>query len=225
MTKKRIFTDEELREMGMISRDCAVEAIEAGNKEKAIEYVNQMYTEARRQIDVRVRWEADLMSYIYEHNGADALEEALRRTWEPKEKARIESVINKDVRGRVEAHAASLRGLLQNMEITEDDEKICIKMNPCGSGQLLLQAGGYNSPTNISRMKPHRLTWGKDNFPIYCCHGPMEEIVAIETIGRPLFVHALPEKISEESCGFCYYKDDDDIPEEAYTRVGKKKAK
>ncbi|NLO27116.1 MAG: hypothetical protein GX113_02890 [Actinobacteria bacterium] len=47
-------------------------------------------------------------------------------------------------------------------------------------------------------MKPHRITWGMEDFPIYCVHCPVMEALDV-------------------------YKDPNDIPEEFYTRRGKKK--
>ncbi|MFC1967715.1 hypothetical protein ACFLV2_03680 [Chloroflexota bacterium] len=225
MKKSRIFTEKELEEMGKVPRDSAIEAIEAGDKEKAIDIVNGIHNTAQGTLDMFVGWVADLMDYIYVHDGAEGLEEALRKTYERGESKRLEAFSKMDVRGRVEAHAAGLRGLLQKLEIEEDDEKICIKMASCGTGQRLMEAGAYESPRNLSKMSPHRLTWGTKDFPVYCSHAPMQEIIAIEKMGKPMFVRLPAAEVSTESCRLCYYKDDNSIPEEIYHRLGAEKVK
>jgi hypothetical protein len=69
-------------------------------------------------------------------------------------------------------------------------------------------------------MKPHRITWNRPDLPLYCAHGALQEIVAIETIGYPPYVHLFSGDIGSTPCRFCFYKDPADIPEDAYTRLG-----
>lgn len=226
MEKNRVFTEEELKEMGTQTYEAAIAAVEMGDKEKAQELIKRMRTESQGVLNVYTNWVVELMDYIYVHDGEEALEEALRKFWERLVETRIEAYNKTDFRGRVQARAGGLRGLLQTLKIEEDDEKVCIKMEPCGTGQkLLLEAGAYEPPRNLSRMKPHRLAWGLRNFPIYCAHAPMEEIIAIEKMGYPLAVHLFPDEVATESCRFCIYKDPKSIPEEVYKRVGMEKPK
>ena len=132
----------------------------------------------------------------------------------------------KDFRHRVKILAAGLRGHLQPMKIEEDDKKVCITMTPCGSGERLFKEGGYGPPKNFSLVKkPQPMTFGKPNCPIYCTHEPMLEILPIEWGGYPIWACFPPEGIATGGCRFCIYKDPNDIPEEAYTRLGKKKPK
>ncbi|MFC1993399.1 hypothetical protein ACFLV3_06320 [Chloroflexota bacterium] len=223
MKKNRVFTDEELKEMGKILRDSIVEAIEAGDKEKAKELLDLMYDDAKLTVSFFSEWVTVLLDYVYVNCGEKALEETLRNRFGISEAKRIESYPKMDLRNQVKSHVAGLRKLFQKMEIEEDDEKVCIKMAPCGSGQLLVESGVYGPPWNLSRMKPGPLTWGTSDFPIYCAHGAVQEILAIEKLGRPLYVHWFPPKVATESCRFCFYKDINSVPEEVYTRVGKKK--
>ncbi|MCP4714778.1 MAG: hypothetical protein GY868_06635 [Deltaproteobacteria bacterium] len=61
------------------------------------------------------------------------------------------------------------------------------------------------------------------NFPIYCTHAPMLEILSMESIGYPMAVIQPADKVATESCRYCVYKKTADIPEEVYQRVGKQK--
>jgi hypothetical protein len=112
------------------------------------------------------------------------------------------------------------------VEITEDDEKVCMTMHPCGSGQMLCQKGAYEPPINLSMIeKPHAMTWGKTDFPIYCTSMPVREILSIEQLGYPTNVTFHEGKnFAKEPCTVCIYKKVEDTPEEIYTRVGKTKS-
>ena len=97
-------------------------------------------------------------------------------------------------------------------------------MKPCGSGERLIQQGGYNPDVGLARVKEsHHETWGLKDFPIYCVHCPVMEMLEIENTGNFGSVHFVTEPIYQDSCQFVFYKDPQAIPEEYYTRVGKKK--
>jgi hypothetical protein len=221
--KNRIFNEKELKEMGRATQEVALEAVEAGDKKKAKEYINRMGEESIFSHDAYMNWVVELLDYIYVHDGPEALEKAIRKNFEREEGELIESFKKMGLREQVQTYAKGLRMHFQKLEIKEDDEKVSIKMVPCGSGQRLLESGAYDPPRRLSRMKPHRITWNRPNFPIYCAHGPLQEIIAIEKLGHPLYVHWFPDEVATESCRFCFYKDPKRIPEEVYKRVGMKK--
>ena len=76
----------------------------------------------------------------------------------------------------------------------------------------------------LARIKePGHLTYGMKDFPIYCVHCPLLEMMEIENTGDFGSVHIITEPIYHGSCRFTFYKDPADIPEEFYTRIGKKK--
>jgi hypothetical protein len=225
MTKARVFTKEELKAMEVLPLDNALAAVEAGDKEKAKQYIRAMHKDAQAIVDSFLTWVVDIMDYVYVNYGDEVLEKALRTRFERSESKRAERYDKMDIRNRVQTHAGMLRALLQPLEITEDDEKVCISMKQCGSGQRLVDMGVYNPPRSVARMKPHRLTWNQANFPLYCAHGALQEIVSIEKIGYPTYVHLFSGDVGSKSCRFCFYKNPKDIPEEVYKRVGMKKPK
>ena len=218
----RVFTDKELEKMGTRTLDLLTQAIESGDKEKAKNLANQMYQESSQMHDMYVDWVALLMDYIYKNHGENALYQALKEWAMQRPTVDVRKL---DFRVRVEGLAAWLRGHLVPLKVEEDNEKVCITMEPCGSGQRLVQNGRYGSPCNLTMIqKPHSITWGMTDFPIYCTHEPIIEIVSIEQLGYPAQVVFHPEKVArDKSCTFCIYKNVEDTPEEFYTRVGKQK--
>lgn len=225
MEKNRVFTAEELKEMSVRTVDAAIEALESGNIEKAKKLMKRMHREFQSVHDLYLNWAADLMDYIYVHNGEETLYQATRKAIETSIESFIGAYTKADFRRQVEMLAAGLRAHLQKINIEEDDEKVCIEMDPCGSGQRLLESGAYGPPRNLSKMKPHRMTWGLPDFPVYCTHAPIQDIVAIERIGHPIYVVFPAEEMAKKSCRYCIYKDPKSIPEEIYHRVGMEKPK
>jgi hypothetical protein len=221
--KNRVFREEELGEMGKRTVDLLTEAIEAGDKERAKKLANRMYREFSVIHDLYRDWLADMMDYVYRSQGEDELYRALRKTIGAT-LAPIADLEKADFRRRVEALATILRGHLVALELQEDDEKVCIKMKPCSTGQRLLETGSYDPPRNLAMIeKPHVMTWGLAHFPIYCAHAPVMELLIMERLGWPVFV-ILPEtKVARQSCAYCLYKNAEDIPDEVFARLGKRK--
>jgi hypothetical protein len=113
---------------------------------------------------------------------------------------------------------------MQPIVIKEDDKVISLSMKPCGSGERLIQMGGYDPEIGLARVRdPHRITWGKEDFPMYCVHCPVMEALDLEAAGNFGPVHIVTDPIYHGACEFVFYKNPEDIPEEFYTRIGKKK--
>jgi len=222
MKPKRIFTDQELKEMGTRTLDLVFEAIDAEDKDKAKELAQRMYKEFNYLHDGYGFWVTGLQTFIYKNYGIDALEKAEREAHTIEAKVVFKPLEKTDIRSRVEHLASGLRGHLQPITIKEDDEKISLTMQPCGSGERIIQKDGYK--VGLSRVKnPHPITWGMKDFPIYCVHCPVMEMLDIENIGDFAMVHIVSEPIYHGSCQFVFYKDPANIPEEFYNRIGKKK--
>jgi hypothetical protein len=170
-----------------------------------------------------VDWVAGLMDYIYKNYGENDLYQALRE-WRMRQPQA--DVRNVDFKTRVKGLVYALKGHQMPLKVEEDDEKVSITMQPCGSGERLVQKGKYKPPCNFTMIqKPHLITWGMTDFPIYCAHEPVIERVSIEQLGYPSQVAVPAEKVGEKGCTFCVYKNVDDVPEKFYTRVGKQKPK
>jgi hypothetical protein len=224
MNDKRIFTEEELKEMGKRTLDLVLSAIDAGEKEKAKELANRMYKEFNYLHDGYMIWVSGLLSYIYRNYGIDAVEEAEREAHTIEGRTVFKPSGKTDLRSRVEELASGLRGHLQPIVIEEDDEKITLTMKPCGSGERIIQMGGYEPEFGLARVKdPHPVTWGMKDFPIYCVHCPVMEMLTIESKGKLGVVRLVSDPMVLGQCHFAFYKNPDDVPEEFYSRLGKKK--
>jgi hypothetical protein len=224
MNNKRVFTEQELKEMGSRTLDLVFEAIDAGDKDKAKQLARRMYQEFNYLHDGYMFWVSGLLTHIYRKYGIDAVEEAEREAHTIEARVVFKPPEKTDIRSRVEHLASGLRGHLQPILIQEDDEKITLTMQPCGSGERIIQKGGYNPEAGLSRVHdPHRTTWGMKDFPIYCVHCPVMEMLELENTGNFGAVHIVSEPIYQGACQFAFYKNPADVPEEFYTRLGKRK--
>lgn len=220
--KNKIFTDKELKEMGKRTLDAVCEAIDAGDKKKAKELAQRMLDEFKHLHDGYFFWVTGLQSYIYKKLGVEAVEEAERFAHTIEAKVVFTPPEKNDLRTRVEHLASGLRGHMQPLEIKEDDEKITVTMQPCGSGERLIAMKGYEM--GLARVKEaHRITWGQKNFPMYCVHCPVMEMMDVDNAGVLTTAHFISDPIGKEHCQFVLYKDNKDIPAEFYKRIGKKK--
>ena len=224
MATKRVFTEKELKEMGTRTLDLVLEAIDAGDKKKAKELANRMYQEFQFLHDAYMFWVTGLLTHIYKKYGIDAVEAAEREAHTIEGRAVMKPPEKTDIRSLVEGLASGFRGHLQPITIVEDDEKISLTMKPCGSGARIAQKGGYSPEIGLAKIKePHPITWGLKDFPMYCAHCPVMEMLTIENTGDFRTVHFISDPLLKEPCQFVFYKDHANIPEKLYTRIGKKK--
>jgi len=169
-------------------------------------------------------WVTGLLTFIYKNYGIEAVERAEREAHTAEAKVVFKPPEKTDLRSLVEHMASGLRGHMQPIRIVEDDEKVSLTMLPCGSGERLIQKGAYTPEVGLARVEePHRITWGKEGFPIYCVHCPVMETLSMERTGNLGMVHIVKDPIQHGSCQFVFYKDPANIPEEYYTRIGKNK--
>ena len=223
MPGERIFTDQELKAMGIRTVDAIITAIEAGQPEEAVKLTHRMYREFEAMHDLYRDWTTALLSFIYRNYGDQALNDSLSESchsWLQPLLELYESTPEPAKRARM--LATGLRGHLQPLEIEEDDEKFILRMIPCGSGGRLIRDGGYGPPKNYATVeKAQDLTYHIKDLPIYCTHCPFQEIIPIELKGYPLFVTIPSENLGEEPCSILLYKDLKAVPEEYFRRVNK----
>ena len=107
-----------------------------------------------------------------------------------------------------------------NMKILgEDDEKLWFVMDPCGAGQKLWDMGLCKEGLGLCD-KPSKITASGENFPVYCTHAPIAEIICDE-LGVPyMYQQQYPEQVGPCSCVFYVYKDPKDIPDSYFELVG-----
>ena len=124
---------------------------------------------------------------------------------------------------RIKALVSGLHGhVYQPMEVTEDDEKVVITVNPCGSGGRLMEMGGYEPETGMATIKEAcNITFGYEDFPMYCIHCPVMRAQDYERSGDMFFVREFVEGKPCPACQAIFYKDQSKTPDVYYERIGK----
>jgi hypothetical protein len=221
--KSRFFTKSELKQMGVETVELIQQAVDAGKQEDTKKLARRMYREAYFLHESYRDWITSLLSYIYRHNGDKAVYEALHEAFEQLSII-MDTYRSVDAGRRAEMLAAGFRGHLTSVVVEEDDDKFTVMMPLCGSAGRSLSNKGYEKPTNFAKIKkPQILTFGKRDFPVFCAHCAMEEIVAMEKTGYPVWVIDIPEKVGTGPCKYHIYKDPEKIPSKYYERYGFKK--
>ncbi len=224
MTKERLFTDEELKEMSRPTMEKAIEAIDAGDLEKAKELCRAMAKEGIPLHNLYLDWAASLLTFIQENFGGEQLQKALEYCasvwWKPVCDRAESAAINNVVRGS----ARMMHAHFGSFTIEEDDEKVVIKNDPCGSGGRLIREGAYGAPKSFATIEEAGpMTFNRKDFPVYCTHcAVIHQMMPIEWIGYPHPIMVPPEK-PEDPCLHILYKDPKNVPREHYTAVGKEK--
>ena len=229
MVKERLFTEEELKQLGTPTAELIVAAIDAGDNERAKELAWQLHTEAVAFHDAFVHWLTSCLSYIGRRCGDEGLEEAYRESatliFKPIAEQYQQCDEEGDLRQKAEYFIYGLRTHQTHMTIREDDEKLMLQMHVCASGGRMVLDGYYDPPCNFLKIKkPQPMTWGMKDLPVYCVHEPILEMLTAEW-GVPLFFVEPANELGKEPCTFYLYKNAKDIPDELYDRIGKRKNK
>jgi len=221
--KKRYFTERELKEMGEETVKLVQQAIDAGELEKAKKLNRRMFREFSSQHDNYLNWVTSLLTFIQNRLGDEAVYESIYGAFEALG-ALADAYRGQDPGKQAAMLAAGFRGHLTSAVVEEDDEKFTVMMAPCGSGGKIVANNSYAPTGKFAKLKkPHRMTFGKADFPIYCAHCALQDIVPMEKTGYPIWVMETPDKVGEVPCKYYIYKNPDDIPARFYERYGLKK--
>lgn len=223
MSDERVFTDEELKLLSTQTIDRAKAAIDAGDAEEAKRLLDQTYAELAHLHDGYMCWVGGLETWIYEHHGVEELEQAERFAHIVEGKIAFKPSGAKTFKERVVALVNGLHGhVYQPMEVTEDDEKVVVTVNPCGSGGRLMEMGGYEPETGMATIKEAcNITFGYEDFPMYCIHCPVMRAQDYERSGDMFFVREFVDGKPGPACQAIFYKDRSKTPDVYYERIGK----
>jgi hypothetical protein len=226
MAESKLFTQQELDELGTQTVDLIQIAIDKDDKERAKALTLRMHEEFSAMHNGLLRWITSLLSSIGRRYSDEMLETMLRESCPAiiiDAAIELAKIPQDDHRTRVELMVKGLQGHLSPMKIEEDDEKFTIEMQPCGSGGRLILDGYYDPPHSYLKIsKPQPMTFGKEDFPVYCTHCAILGMLGIE-FGAPLFLIDPSDRLDEKPCKIYLYKDVNAIPEALYTKLGKKK--
>ena len=220
---ERIWTDEQLVEMAKRPIDKLFEAADAGRMEEVKELAQRIYDQFTHLHDGYMCWITGLLTWIYESGGATAVESAERFAHDKEAQLVFLPPERSDFKFMVEKMAAELQGHVhQFMSLEEDDEKLVLTNKPCGSGGRLIQMGAYQPEVGFAKIKePCDLTFNTSDYPIYCVHCPLFNMNAVDDTGDFIFLNNPPQK-DGSYCQFIFFKDKSNIPDEYYTRLGRK---
>ena len=226
---ERWFDEDELREMARPTMERIVEAIDAGDLDRARELAREGQGEWLMLHDLMAESILSLVSFIQQRLGdagvKEAWEDGIERGWR-RHHAAIERLDRRAVVGLLAAtwRAHSAGGVGEHpgrFTITEDEEKVTFTMNPCGSGQRLVRRGLYESAGYGRTREAHDWSYGRKDFPLYCTHCSfMNESLPIQWSGFPLYPSDPPEDYATDPCTWYWYKDPADIPERHWRRYG-----
>ena len=221
-------------DLGAPTQEQVVEAIEAGELERAKELARYMIPEGKALHDLFCDWIWDIFSKVGQAQGDQAVYELCRATQETWMMKRTwKGFMALGVAERVQLSAEIMRahrcGPKQDgeLEIVEEAERISIIMDPCGSGGRMRRGDPVDGtpsrlgpPYNFGvTQQAHDWCWGRKGVPYYCIHCAINEILPIEWGGWPLWVTDYnPDH--DAPCRWHFYKEPALIPERYFTRLG-----
>lgn len=231
--RERWFTPEELTELSRPTMERAIEAIKAERYDEAVELCESMQSEWRYLHDLMAELILGLISFVHQHDGEDAVEQAWTYWAERSWRGSVGKILAADRRQIVEALAATWRahsggGTGPNpgrFSIAEDDEKFTFTMNPCGSGQRLWRNGAYHGENAYPVTEAaHDWSYDRKGLPLYCTHCTfMNESLPIKWYGLPLYPSEPPSDFDRDPCTWYWYKDPSQIPARYWERYGHRK--
>lgn len=191
---------------------------------------------------------AGVLAYVARRFGEPALEDCYRAVLEPYIQERYmpfdirehpyDSTLDRNVYTVFEAMRAHLVGPRRDGEIEfeEDDEKLVVSFDPCGSGGRQVRGDDIEG-TGSRVLEPYEFgvtrekydwAWNEEGVCYYCAHCCLTlEKLPVERWGAPVRVVRPPiwdgdahSESSRRKCTWTVYKSLEAIPESAYERIG-----
>jgi hypothetical protein len=235
----RLIREDDWEDQGVSTPEMIVKAIDEGRLEDAKALALYMIPEGKALHDLYCDWIWDIFTKTSEQHGEEAVYELCRSTQETWMMKRTwKGLIKMSVEDRVLINAEVMRshrcGPEQDggIEIIEDEDRVSIKMDPCGSGGRMRRGDPVNgTPSRLgppyhfgATKKGYPWSWGRKNVPYYCIHCAINEILPTEWGGYPLWVTGYSDDASKP-CYWHFYKRPELIPESYFERLGFKKPK
>ena len=230
----RITRTEHVSEQGILTWDLVRDAILEGRPEEAIQWMEYLQQgenyvkpqESELPVSRTIQHE---LSYIAQKYGEEHVERALRWWRRKLIEAGNEPTYDMSPLERLQYHAEMERADYSGPEgkafdVTEEPDRYVMELDPCGScGKLRRAEAAGTGPSLGKTSKAYPWSWGKANIPYYCAHNCLWwEVMSIEDVGYPVKIYEWAEDPTK-ACRAFIYKDPLKIPEEYFTRVGKKR--
>jgi hypothetical protein len=234
---KRFIRQDDWPDLGRSTPEMIVKAIDEGRYEDAKALARYMIPEGKALHDLYCDWIWDIFTRTAEAQGEEAVYHLcrstqetwmLKRTW----KALVKMTVEERVYINAEIMRSHRCGPDQDgaIEIIEEEDRISIKMDPCGSGGRLRRGDPVSgTPSRLgppyhfgATKKGYPWSWGRRNVPYYCVHCAINEILPTEWGGYPLWVTGYSDDASLP-CYWHFYRSPELIPAEYFDRIGFKK--
>jgi hypothetical protein len=215
--------EQDLMSMTVPAWDQAKAAIRAADADRALALIDAAVGRWRSLQEYSIDWITSLLSFIGRELGEQAVEDALRTTGTDVVRPRRDpdwSTLPAAVRAK--AIARAMVANFGECEVTEDDEKIVLSFR-CGSGGRLIDSGRYDTeggPFLTLRERDGR-TFQRDALPVYCAHCSVNNEMQPVEWGQPPTTVEFPPTRPGERCVHHVYRDQADVPDEVYRRIGK----
>lgn len=231
---RRLVREDDWTDLGVPTQEMISRAIDGGRYDEAKALAGYFIPEGKALHDLFCDWIWDIFTKTSEQHGEEAVYNLcrstqetwmMRRTWKGLSKLSVED----RVRINAEVMRAHRCGPQQDgaIEIIEEEDRISIKMDPCGSGGRMRRGDPVDgTPSRLGSpyhfgvtQKGYPWSWGRKGVPYYCIHCAINEILPIEWGGFPLWVTGYSDDAAEP-CYWHFYKRPDLIPAEYFRRLG-----
>ncbi len=234
---KRSLRRDDMASLGIPTSEQIVQAIDEGRLEEAKALARYTIPEGKGLHDLFCDWIYDIYTKVGDLQGEEAVYKLtratqeswmMRRTWKAFTKMSVEDQVYLTAEIMRSHHGGPKQD--GELEMIEEEDRISIKMDPCGSGGRMRRGDPVDgSPSRLGppynfgvTKEAHPWSWGKVGVPYYCLHCAMNEILPIEWGGYPLWVTGYNPD-AEAPCFWHFYKKPELVPEEYFTRLGFKK--
>lgn len=233
----RALRTDDVDDLGTPTTQALSSAIDAGDRDAAKSLAQYSAVEGKSLHDLLCDWLWDLFTQIANRHGEEEMHAIMRksqegwmmrRTW----KAFLKMPVERRVQLTAEIMRAHRSGAKQlgELTVTETEDRYSIYMDPCGSGGRMRRGDPVDgTPSRLgapygfgTTSKAYDWSWGKENVPYYCLHCCLNELLPMEWGGHPLWVTGY-DRDASKPCVWHFFKTAEAIPEEYYTRVGRKK--
>jgi len=216
-------------------------------EQQAIQELDALRELWRQHHDRGADFQSGLLTYVAKTFGEDAIGDAYAQVLAPYIQERYavfdirehsyDSTLERNIYLTFEAMRGHLVGPERNgdMEVTEDEDKVVVAFDPCGSGNrgqrgdLIEGTGSRSDPPYEFGVTTERHDWAWNELGVcyYCAHCCYAlEYWPAKEWGHPLRIVDPPLHPQETSgpqpkkCTWTIYKNLEAIPEEAYKRIG-----
>jgi len=217
--------EQKLKDMSCSLNQRARELILHGDREAALQVVEESLAGKKGFHDFAVKWANLLLAYIGDKLGDDAVlevHEQFAQVFRPPVIKQWEAAgADPDafpLEEFIEQRTSMWHGHDNEFTWEEDEDKYILTLTPCESGGRLNEWLDGNRAARMKGKEPY--AYNQEGFSYYCLHCPtMWELGWIKQYGYPLIIFFPPQETGEP-CVQHFYKHPRLIPDEYYQRLG-----